>query len=159
MRTVPLPSLPSLPLPSRNYAAQVHQLFIGATAAPSLVSFGAAGVYTSLATLKLGTHSGHADQADVKRLNMWLTRPGKNQAPGLLPAFRDDVKKRKRGAPSPLDEATTHLLRLWDLEPLTFRFPSTVGASGGGGGDPGGGRADSCTGCRQWHTTTNRDEL
>ena len=76
---------------------------------------------------------------EMKRLQMLLAREG--SPVGLWPRFREQVRKRERDsemAAMDYEQATTHLLKRWDLLPFIFDF----GVAAGGGGDPGGGSSD-----------------
>ena len=66
---------------------------------------------------------------------MLLAREG--SPVGLWPRFREQIRKRERDsemAAMDYEQATTHLLKRWDLLPLSFEFVMTMAAAAGGGG-------------------------
>jgi len=145
-----LETLPAIFM-SEAIAVQVYRLvFDRDRRAESLKDIGIGGVYVILATLARRALA-PADAAAAKRLKDVLARkPGSasRTAPGLDTALRAKVGRRDRDPDIPAgmqyEEATTHVLKLWDLLPLNFDFGMV--SSGGGGGDPGGGGSGSVTG-------------
>ena len=84
------------------------------------------------------------DVAAAVRLDKVLGRTRQGRASGLHHALAAAVGRRTRDAEMSAmsyNDATNHLLKQWDLLPLSNHLPDDFGctAPGGGGGDPGGG--------------------
>ena len=123
---------------------QIYQLVVVEKALSQCKGKGAT-VYAILASLAhrrvMALDPAAADRLD-KVLGRKSTASHKT-APGLWPALRALAMDRRRDplkemTEMTLEEATQHLLKRWDLQPLAFEF-SVIAGGGGGGGEPDGG--------------------
>ena len=123
---------------SEAVAVQVYRLVRDKAAPKELQASGRGGVYVILASLACRALVEPDDQA-AKRLDKLLGSNQASRAPGHHHALQAAAKQRARDEDMrgmDYGAATNHLLKRWDLLPLDFAWPT---ATGGGGGDPGGG--------------------
>jgi len=128
---------------SEAVAVQIYRLVRDRKAPPELKGSEIRTVYVILASLARRALVA-PDAAAAMRLDKVLGRKASARAPGLHHALKEKAKQRKGDAEMSLmsyDDATTHLLKQWDLLLLSKLLPDDFGtvASGDGGGDPGGG--------------------
>ena len=135
--------LPSIVI-SEAVAVQVYRLVHDKEAPSVLKASKARVVYVILASLARRALVA-PDDAAAMRLDKVLARKGGAQAPGLHHSLRLRAGQRKAGSElsgMSYEDATNHLLKRWDLLPLSNHLPddfgSTTSGGGGGGGDPGG---------------------